>query len=247
MKKFLFFLISSLALTNTYAQNVAINADASLPNSSAMLDVKSTSKGMLIPRVALISTFDVTTIPSPATSLMVYNTTAAGSGTAAVVPGFYFWDGSWVRMVAQKGGAVNYQDFYAMMPSDNSGTIPSFGAISFPRTTISNSIITQNSPFAFNLPDIATYEINFQVSVTEATQLEIILNNANLPFNATVVGRFTGNSQIVGVFLVTTTSINTSLSIINSGYSSITLTPWAGNTAGPISAVSAHLIIKKLN
>ena len=245
MKKFLFFLISSLALTNTYAQNVAINADASLPNSSAMLDVKSTSKGMLIPRVALIGTADVTTIPSPATSLMVYNTTAAGSGTAAVVPGYYYWSGSWVRIIAQKGGAVNYQDFYALMPSDNPTTIPVFGAIAFPQTTISNSIIIQNSPSAFNLPDIATYEINFQVSVTEQAQLGISLNGVFLSSSA--VGRSIGNSQIVGVFLITTTSINTSLSIINSGSFSITVTPYAGNTPGPFSAVSAHLIIKKLN
>ena len=183
MKKLIIFLISAFALTNSYAQNVAINADASLPNSSAMLDVKSTSKGMLIPRVALISTADVTTIPTPATSLMVYNTSAAGSGTAAVVPGYYYWSGSWVRIIAQKGGAVNYQDFYALMPSDNPATIPSFGAISFPQTTISNSIITQTSPSVFILPDIATYEINFQVSVTEATQLGIVLNGASLPFS----------------------------------------------------------------
>ena len=102
MKKIFFIsLFTYLAVTISYAQNVAINADASLPNSSAMLDVKSTSKGMLIPRVALTGTADVTTVPSPATSLMVYNTTAAGTGTTAVVPGYYYWNGSaWVRMVA---------------------------------------------------------------------------------------------------------------------------------------------------
>ncbi len=241
MKKLIVFLISALPLTNSFAQNVAINADASLPNASAMLDVKSTSKGMLIPRVALTGTADVTTVPSPATSLMVYNTTASGSGTTAVVPGYYYWSGSWVRIIAQKGGAVNYQDFYALMPSDNPATIPSFGAISFPQTTISNSIITRISPSFFILPDIATYEINFQVSVTQEAQLGISLNGVFLSSSA--VGRSNGSSQIVGVFLITTTSINTSLSIINSGFFSITLTPNAGGDF----PVSAHLIIKKLN
>ena len=71
-----------------------------------MLDVKSNSKGLLIPRVALTGITDVTTIASPANSLMVYNTASAGYGTTAVTPGYYFWDGSWTRMVAQKGGAV---------------------------------------------------------------------------------------------------------------------------------------------
>jgi len=60
------------------------------PNDSAMLDVQSTNKGMLIPRVALTGTSDNTTIASPATSLMVYNTAT----TSDVTPGFYYWTGT---------------------------------------------------------------------------------------------------------------------------------------------------------
>ena len=59
-----------------------------------MLDVKSANIGLLIPRVALTGTTDVTTISSPATSLMVYNTSATGSGNTAVVAGYYYWDGA---------------------------------------------------------------------------------------------------------------------------------------------------------
>ena len=242
MKKILLLSLAALStVTLSFAQNVAINADASLPNTSAMLDVKSMNKGMLIPRVALTGTADVTTIPSPATSLMVYNTTAAGSGTTAVVPGYYYWDGSWVRMVAQKGGAVNFQDFYALMPSNNLATVPINGAIEFPQTAISNSIITRTSPSAFNLPDIGTYEISFQASVDEPVQLGISLNGVFL--SSSVVGRAIGSSQIVGRSLITTAAINTSLSIINLGNQAITLTFFAGGT----NPVSAHLIIKKLN
>lgn len=224
-----------------YAQNVAINADASLPNSSAMLDVKSTNKGLLIPRVALTGTGDITTIPSPPTSLMVYNNATAGAGTTAVVPGYYYWDGSWVRLVAQKSGGVNYQDFYALMPSDNPSTIPVMGAISFPQTAISNSIITRNSASLFNLPDIGTYEVNFQASITETAQLGIFLNGSLL--SSSVAGRATEFNQIVGTSLVTTTTVNSTLSINNTSFFSIRLTPFAdGNYP-----VSAHLIIKKLN
>ena len=242
MKKiFLFSLITFITITSSFAQNVAINADASLPNSSAMLDVKSTSKGMLIPRVALTGTADATTISSPATSLMVYNTATAGSGTTAVIPGYYYWAGSWVRMVGQKGGAVSYQDFYALMPSDNFATVPFNGAIEFPQTAVSNSIITRISPSAFNLPDIGTYEISFQASIQEQTQLGIFLNGALL--SSSVVGRATGATQIVGSSLVTTTLVNSLLSINNLGFIAITMAPNAGGT----NPVSAHLIIKKLN
>lgn len=121
MKKLLVFLISALALTNSFAQNVAINSDASLPNNSAMLDVKSTSKGLLIPRVALAGTADVTTVPSPATSLMVYNTTAAGTGTTAVVPGYYYWNGSaWVRLVSS---TTTYSSTKTMIPFASGGSV----------------------------------------------------------------------------------------------------------------------------
>ena len=122
MKKiFLLSLFTSLIVTFSFAQNVAINADASLPNSSAMLDVKSTSKGMLIPRVALTGTADVTTVPSPAISLMVYNTTAAGSGTTAVVAGYYYWNGSaWVRLVSS---TTTYSSTKTMIPFASGGSV----------------------------------------------------------------------------------------------------------------------------
>jgi hypothetical protein len=199
---------------------------------------------MLIPRVALTGTGDATTIPSPATSLLVYNTAAAGSGTTAVVPGYYYWDGSWVRMVAQKGGAVPFADFYALMPPDNPSVITSYMAIAFPRTTITNSIITRINSSQFNLPDIATYEVTFQVSINERAQLAIMLNGTILA--SSIVGRDAGSSQLIGTYLVTTTAPNSILSIVNPPDpfgAAFTLTPNAGGT----NPVSAHLIIKKLN
>lgn len=64
------------------------------PDASAMLDVSSTSKGFLPPRLALTGTTDVATILTPATGLMVYNTATA----ADVVPGYYFYNGAtWIK------------------------------------------------------------------------------------------------------------------------------------------------------
>ncbi len=39
-------------LTTGYTQNLAINADGTLPNANAILDVKSANKGVLIPRMS---------------------------------------------------------------------------------------------------------------------------------------------------------------------------------------------------
>lgn len=61
------------------------------PSPSSALEIQSANRGLLIPRVSLTSTTDVITIPSPATSLLVYNLNTAND----VTPGFYFWEGSW--------------------------------------------------------------------------------------------------------------------------------------------------------
>jgi len=54
MKRLLIFSITFLLLlqTRSLAQGVAINDDGSTPDNSAMLDVKSSSKGLLIPRMS---------------------------------------------------------------------------------------------------------------------------------------------------------------------------------------------------
>ncbi|MBC8883322.1 hypothetical protein H9X57_07485 [Flavobacterium piscinae] len=75
-------------------------------NPNAMIDITSTDQGMLIPRVALLSATDNTTVVNPqggalVTSTLVYNTTPAGVSPNDVVAGFYYWNGSrWVAVGA---------------------------------------------------------------------------------------------------------------------------------------------------
>ncbi len=102
MKSFIFVFTCSLLLigAGTFAQNVGINASGTTPDASAGLDVDFNNKGILIPRVSLVSTSSASPVSSPAISLLVYNTATAND----VSPGFYSWNGtSWQRL----GGAVN--------------------------------------------------------------------------------------------------------------------------------------------
>ncbi|KAF0194991.1 MAG: hypothetical protein FD166_3231 [Bacteroidetes bacterium] len=68
--KNLFILLFLTAGLGAWSQ-VAINADGSLPNSSAMLDVKSTSRGLLLPRMTAAQR---DAIVSPATGLLIFCT-----------------------------------------------------------------------------------------------------------------------------------------------------------------------------
>ena len=71
MKKITLFYILLLAGPLLMQAQVAINTDASLPNASSILDVKSTTKGFLAPR---LTTAQRTVIGTPADGLWVYDT-----------------------------------------------------------------------------------------------------------------------------------------------------------------------------
>ncbi len=79
-------------------QNVSISdVNGATPDASSVLDVSSTTKGLLVPRVALTSTTNQSPIPNGitvATALLVYNTATSGD----VTPGFYHWaNNKWNR------------------------------------------------------------------------------------------------------------------------------------------------------
>lgn len=71
--------------TQLFFSQIGINT--TVPNQSAMLDIVSNNKGVLVPRIALSSRTDAATIPSPATGLIIYNTTTAGIGGNQITPG----------------------------------------------------------------------------------------------------------------------------------------------------------------
>jgi hypothetical protein len=76
-------LVIIVAYQPSYSQGVAINSDNSVPDPSAMLDVKSTTRGILIPRMTLLQR---NAIASPATGLTIYQTDG--------LPGLYFNSGT---------------------------------------------------------------------------------------------------------------------------------------------------------
>ena len=140
-------------------------------------------------------------------------------------------------------GITDFADYFALMPPDNAATVAPGTDVSFPQDgEISGTSIARASSTTFNLAEIGSYQIFFQVGVTEAGQLELTLNNA--PIQATVVGRATGTSQIIGMSIVTTTSINSILTVRNpaNNAEALTITPLAGGTE----PVSAHLVITRL-
>jgi hypothetical protein len=132
---------------------VGINSTGVAPDGSAMLDVKSTTKGMLVPRMLAA---ERTAIVSPATGLLVYQTdapegfyfkaatgwqligngTLTGSGTATRVA---FWDAAssiscssnlnWDNINSRLGIGVNAPEFKLSL--DNDGGILAKGTLQY--------------------------------------------------------------------------------------------------------------------
>ena len=88
-----FFLFGSL---NIFSQGVAINTNGTAADNSAMLDVSSTSKGILIPRMDIAQR---NLIGTPETGLLIYQTDGS--------PGFYFYNGSSWVVVGSESMSIN--------------------------------------------------------------------------------------------------------------------------------------------
>ena len=127
MKKIVF-ILSLLACQATVFAQLGVGTNS--PDASAQLDVTATDKGFLAPRIALTSGTDVTTIASPATGLMVYNTATAGTAPSDVTPGYYYFDGvKWVRFInSQPTATISF-----------STTDPNTGTPTFSPNTPQNS------------------------------------------------------------------------------------------------------------
>jgi hypothetical protein len=124
MKKILFFLMLQTAVLFSFSQGVGIGTNT--PNASAALDISASSKGLLMPRVALTSVNDITTIASPAAGLLVYNTATAGAAPANVKPGYFFYTGSKWQKLVQPGNAAGDLQYWngtqwALLPAGTTG------------------------------------------------------------------------------------------------------------------------------
>lgn len=114
---YLLILIILIQTLSVSAQGIAINTAGLTPDSSAILDVSSSSKGLLTPRM---TSSQRTAIINPATGLLVFQTDSPS--------GFWYYDSIWVQLNTGGGGS------------------PSSGAIELVYNDESTSTYNANSP-----------------------------------------------------------------------------------------------------
>ncbi len=127
---FFFYVIVIFFSTKVFSQSVSINTDGSQPHPSAILDVKSNTKGILLPRT---STTSRNGIVNPAKGLLLYDTTTSG---------FWFHNGSAWAQLSGTGNGWNL--------TGNSGTNPATNFIG----------TTDNQPLRFRVNNAWAGEIH---------------------------------------------------------------------------------------
>lgn len=102
-------LVTLLALSSSQimAQGVAVGETNAAPDPSAMLDVQSVTKGMLIPRMNAVQRL---AIAAPANGLMVFQIANDSPGGIWMPRGFWYWDGGqskWIHLGDERTGKVD--------------------------------------------------------------------------------------------------------------------------------------------
>jgi hypothetical protein len=168
--------VSSFSLN---AQNVGINTTT--PHSSAALEVKSTDKGLLVPR---LTSNQVDDLPSPATGLLVFDTDENK---------FVYFDGTnWQPVAANVGDKVGSTTTHKVPKWDGTqlvdGQITDNGAAIGIGTTTPNSLLTVGSHLTFTGLD--------PVMTVNTTNAESILIGDSNAENGILLGR--DGNQIQG-------------------------------------------------
>ncbi|UZT98071.1 hypothetical protein ODZ84_00435 [Chryseobacterium fluminis] len=182
----------------TRSGNVGIGT--TVPNSSAVLDVNvnnlpaNNKKGILFPQVSLTGRADITTVPSPANGLIVYNTVNAGSNPDNVIKDtFYIYNSTltkWVRLIDENSlpsKSASIANILGFLPSGNNTTFlgPDLGSkiriIKFDKVLVQGDIATYNvSTNEFTANKSGYY--NFQISLTVTGTIEAMRVGISKPF-----------------------------------------------------------------
>lgn len=127
MKKIATLLLGMCGTFTVYSQGIAVNADGSNPDTSAIFDIKSTTKGLLIPRMTEAQR---NAIVQPASGLLIYQVSNDS--------GFYYRrGGAWQPMADNLGNHWLNRNLitdgkYISRSGDNVGILPmAYGAVRF--------------------------------------------------------------------------------------------------------------------
>ncbi len=159
----------NLNAQNTFPSTGSAGIGTTTPNTSSLLEMKSTSKGFLIPRMTQAQRDAIT---SPAESLMIYQT----DGT----PGFYYiYSGSWIAL---KGANKSLSDLIA--PT-------SIKVDLLPSPTNSHSLGSSTARWK----DVNLYNLKFADGTVQTSAAKSYTAGTGISISGTTISATGGSSQ----------------------------------------------------
>ncbi|MEN9549003.1 MAG: hypothetical protein RIR12_1594 [Bacteroidota bacterium] len=109
MKKIFLIALMSFFAHHAIAQ-VKVGNNPTTIQADAVLDIESTNKGVLLPRMALTATTNPSPLAAHVAGMVIYNTATAGAADSAVVPGIYYNNGTkWFLSNQSTKGATEWR------------------------------------------------------------------------------------------------------------------------------------------
>ena len=161
---------NAVAQTNTFPSTGAVGIGTTSPNASSLLEIKSTTKGILIPRMTKGKRDSIAT---PATGLLIFQTNST--------PGFYYYSGTaWTAVTPKSNG---------WSLTGNAGTDPQTNFIG----------TTDTRPLVFRVNNTKAGYIDYNPSGAN-TAFGYQTLNVNGGFNNTAIGYKALSSNTTGYY-----------------------------------------------
>ena len=189
LKRFIYLFILSFVLISGFGQT---GIGTTTPNASAKLDVNSTDKGFLPPRVALTANnifLPIVGTSSQATGLLIYNTATAGTAPNNVVPGYYYWNGTmWIQI---SGGLIidnSKSAGFTLASTDNNKVF----------------LITSTTDITITVPN--TLPVGFSCQIIQGGAGLITLLGSSVTLNSSNGLKTRATNSVIGLVMNTATT-----------------------------------------
>ncbi len=176
--KFNLLFFGLLLIASVSNAQLKVGTNPSTINPNAAVEIESTNKGLLLPRLTLTATNNFSPLNAFVMGMFVYNTATSGTAPNNVTPGIYYCDGTkWVRLDA---GSALTGTFWSL--TGNAGTNPATNFIG----------TTDNIPFLIKANGQEAVRIlpNSNVGIGTATPNAKLDINGNLRIEQVSSGTF---------------------------------------------------------
>jgi hypothetical protein len=180
MKKIFLSLLQAVIVINCFSQNVGIGNPT--PHASALLDISSTDKGVLIPRV---TTTQRNAILSPAKGLMVFDSTFNSY--------WYYTGTDWKQL-----GGNSFSSDSSLIVGKQTGSVPSFNCITNYNLADSSAYFYDSGGPAGNYGNNENFTVTILTSSNQvALNLQVISNSLESPYDSLIISDDYNNRHVL--------------------------------------------------